>query len=242
MGSITVPGEGNQYPDMQEGDVILQLRIAKHKLYNRKGADLGMNYELSLRQALVGYKIKIPHVSGKTLVIVPLDKHEVVQPGSLKIVHTMGLPQRFSGHIKGHLYIVMEVKLPLSKTLSNKQIASFKQILPNTNIESDTEEDEESKTGSNSTSNSNSVPNGNGNTSQQQKKRRNSKSKNNKPHKNNKRNKNKNKNKKNKNKNNKGMFGGLHGAFGGDAKSTEDVMDADDDDLIEECECHSVDG
>merc|ERR1712032_1503305 len=166
--SITVNGEGNKYPDMQEGDVILQLRVAKHKLFNRKGADLGMNYELSLRQALCGYKIKIPHVSGKTLCIVPMEKGEVVQPGSLKIVHTMGLPQRFSGHIKGHLYIVMDVKLPLSRTLSSQQIASFKQLLPNTNIDEDDDDDgdEESKT--------NSVPNGNSssNGNQPQKKRK----------------------------------------------------------------------
>merc|ERR1712157_653227 len=115
--------------------------------------------------------------SGKTLVIVPQDKTEVVQPGSLKIVHTMGLPQRFSGHIKGHLYIVMDVKLPLSRTLSSQQIASFKQLLPNTNIDSDAEdEEEESKT----SSNSNNVPNGNSNGNQQQKKRKNSKSKPNK--------------------------------------------------------------
>merc|ERR1712083_653907 len=154
MIEVHVPGEGNKYPDMVEGDVIIQLRVKKHAMYNRKGADLGMNYELSLRQALCGYKIKIPHVSGKTLVIVPAEKGEVVQPGSLKIVHTMGLPQRFSGHIKGHLYIVMEVKLPLSQTLSPKQIATFRQILPQQVIEDDANggDEEESKTSSNSQS------------------------------------------------------------------------------------------
>merc|ERR1712154_604877 len=70
-----------------------------------------------------------------------------------------------------------------------------------------------------------------------QKKKKN-KNNNNKRHKNNKR--------KNKNKN-KGMFGGLHGAFGGDTKSNkEDAMNVSDDDdmsdMVEECECHSVDG
>jgi len=233
--SITMPGEGNKYPDMAEGDVIIQLKIAKHAIYNRKGADLGMNYELSLRQALCGYKIKIEHVSGKTLCIVPAEKGEIVQPGSLKIVHTMGLPQRFSGHIKGHLYIVMEVKLPLSQTLSSKQIEIFEKILPQQVMdEDDNEEDEESKTNGNMNQNHNNQNN----------KKKKKQFKNNKRHKNNKRNKNKNKNKKNKNKN-KGMFGGLHGAFGGDTKNNMDDNDDDNDldnDLVEECECHSVDG
>merc|ERR1712048_770170 len=58
-------------------------------------------------------------------------------------------------------------------------------------------------------------------------------------------------NKKNKRKNSKrkGMFGGLHGAFGGGGGG-DNKMDMDDngnvsdedDVLIEECECHSVDG
>merc|ERR1740123_1553314 len=49
----------------------------------------------------------------------------------------------------------------------------------------------------------------------------------------------------------KGMFGGLHGAFGGgnangnnkQQQQQQQFDDASDsDDLIEECECHSVDG
>eukprot|EP01084_Bolivina_argentea_P177862 307561_1 len=143
--SITINGEGNQYPDMIDGDVIIQLRVGKHKIFSRKGADLGMNYSLSLRQALCGYKIKILHVSGKTLMITPKYEYDnnnndndnnqtnykVVQPGSLHVVYTMGLPQRFSPHVKGHLYIVMDVKMPIYNTLSNNKIKMFEKILPN---------------------------------------------------------------------------------------------------------------
>merc|ERR1712083_582102 len=143
MIEVHVPGEGNKYPDMVEGDVILQLRVKKHAVYNRKGADLGMNYELSLRQALCGYKIKIPHVSGKMLCITPYDQTEIVQPGSLKIVHTLGLPQRFSPHVKGHLYIVMDVKMPIYGELKNGKdvVRQFEKILPQQNV-SDGDEDE----------------------------------------------------------------------------------------------------
>merc|ERR1712157_277013 len=173
--------------------------------------------------------------SGKTLVIVPQDKTEVVQPGSLKIVHTMGLPQRFSGHIKGHLYIVMDVKLPLSKTLSTKQIDTFKAILPVQIIDEneDENEEEESKMNGNSEKNENK---------QQNKQQQNGKKNNNKKRKNNKKNK-------RKNSKSKGMFGGLHGAFGGGGGDNKMDMDdnngnvSDEDDvMIEECECHSVDG
>merc|ERR1711997_686049 len=109
------------------------------------------------------------------------EKGEIVQPGSLKIVHTMGLPQRFSGHIKGHLYIVMEVKLPLSQTLSSKQIEMFEKILPHQVIdENDDEESEQNEESKTNTSQS-------ANTNNKQKKKKN-KNNNNKRHKNNKRN------------------------------------------------------
>jgi len=205
--NITIPGEGNKYPDMLEGDVVIQLRIAKHKLYNRKGADLGMNYSLSLRQALCGYKIRIPHVSGKELVITPYDPTEVVQPGSLKVVHTMGLPQRFSAHTKGHLYIVMEVKMPLFKQLNTAKIKHFEKILP---IQEEEKEEKQQQT--------------------------------NKPQK-------KQKKKQKKKKQKGGVFGGLHGHFGdnkkGKNKQNEEMNvdeEEDIDDMIEEVECHSVDG
>merc|ERR1712228_963727 len=152
-------GEGHQYSDMGPGDVVLQLRLVKHEVYKRQGADLGMNYTLSLRQALCGYKIKLEHVSGRTLVITPQEPGEVVQPGSLKVVHTKGVPQRFNPHIKGHLYIVMEVEMPSPRSLSSKAIEQFKQILPNQDMSDDEEEStegDEEKQQSRSRSNSNS--------------------------------------------------------------------------------------
>merc|ERR1712154_634156 len=91
------------------------------------------------------------------LCIVPSEKGEVVQPGSLKIVHSMGLPQRFSGHIKGHLYIVMDVKLPLSKTLSSKQIDTFKAILPEQVISDNENENEEEESKMNGNSDNNGI-------------------------------------------------------------------------------------
>ena len=234
--NITIQEQGNQYPDMAAGDVIIQLRQKKHNLFERKGADLGMNYKLSLRQALCGYKIKIPHVSGKFLIITPSDPTEIVQPGSLKVVHTLGLPQRYSSHIKGHLYIVMEVEMPKPNILSSNDIKQFEKILPqqtikdndddedgDNNNDDDEEEDEKKNNNNNNTNNHNN--NNNNNQSQQPQKKRNNQQTNKKKQPKNKQFKNKrNSRKKNgkkggnnkKNKNSKGgMFGGLAGAFGG---------------------------
>jgi len=230
--SVTLSGEGNQYPDQGPGDVVVQLRVQKHELFKRQGADLGMNYTLSLRQALCGYKIQIEHVSGRKLVITPHEPGEVVQPGSLKVVHTKGVPQRFNPHIKGHLYIVMEVKMPEPRSLSSSAIQRFKQILPDQEMSDDDDEE-----GADEKQRSNGGGHGNGSN----KKNRNKKGKQS-------RRSQKKKGKKGKRGGNSGMFGGLHGAFEGNngqkrrnSKSQRDSMELDEE-MVEEVECHSVDG
>ena len=127
--SVTVTGEGNQYPGHEAGDVVFQLRQGKHEVFTRKGADLGMSHTLSLREALCGYNIKIQHVSGHIL-IVSSKEGEIVQPGCLKKVYSYGMPIRYQAHTKGHLYIAMDVKLPAPNSLSNAALDSFRKILP----------------------------------------------------------------------------------------------------------------
>jgi len=261
--SVTINGEGNQYPDMAPGDVVVQLRVASHSMYKRQGADLGMNYTLSLRQALCGYKIKIPHVSGRTLVITALDTEEVVQPGSLKVVHCKGVPQRFNPHIKGHLYIVMEVEMPKPRTLSTKTIGQFALILPDQELTDENEGDEEEEEDEKQRNGSNQTQNQNGSNSKGKQSMNNQRGKKG-PKGRQSRNQRKNNRRKNgKNKNQKkgkkgGVFGGLQGAFGGDQGPKQkgngkgshsnsklqgmELDEEDDDDLMEEVECHSVDG
>jgi DnaJ family protein A protein 2 len=223
--SHVVRCEGHRYPDHSPGDVTVQFRQVKHQLYKRQGADLGMNYTLSLRQALCGYKIRLKHVSLKTLVVTPSKGSEIVQPGSLKRIFTMGMPQRFTPHIKGHLYIVMEVEMPLSRSLKPEQLQQFREILPDNEPENefgdDTEvdaemkdtADEASKTAKQQNKNNNLNNNHHGNNNNNNNNNKSNKQ-NNRKNRNNKRNNKNNKNRKNKNnrKNNsmKDMFGGLY--------------------------------
>lgn len=144
--TITVAGEGHKYPDLAQGDILVQLNQLKHPVFRRQGADLGMTYTLSLREALCGYKIKIKHVSGQTLIITPKDKNSVVHPGTLKRVLSYGMPQRFLTHSRGHLYIQMEVEMPKSNSLNENIISEFAKILPNDKNEDESDvKDDKSK-------------------------------------------------------------------------------------------------
>jgi len=256
--NVTLSGEGHQYPDLAPGDVVLQLRIAADSVFKRQGADLGMTHTLSLRQALCGYKLKVAHVSGRSLVVTPteddLSEGSVVQPGSLKVVHTKGMPQRFNPHIKGHLYIVMEVTMPLMRTLPSDAMETFRAILPEQPEVGAEEEgasgDEKSESlgSQSSNSNSNKKRKGSGGDKKGNNRSRKNSGAKGKGKKN--KGKGKGKGKKGKGGGKGGMFSGLQGAFGdgpkkGQGNKEKERMSEDEreeDEMIEEVECHSIEG
>ncbi len=81
---------GHELPDMSSGDLVIIIRREKHKIFERIGADLAMNKELTLREALCGYDLRIPHLSGKILRL-KSKKKEVVQPNDLKVIYGQGI-------------------------------------------------------------------------------------------------------------------------------------------------------
>jgi len=127
-GKITLSGEGHSLPEYQKGDVTFVVRLKKHKIYQRKGADLGCEQTLTLCQALCGYEFKLKHVSGKTLIIKSIPG-EIVQPGDLKVLSDHGLPQKGNHYVHGHLYIQFKVVFPLAKSLSSGKMSILQSAL-----------------------------------------------------------------------------------------------------------------
>ena len=50
---------------MEAGDVIVVLKIRPNKIFSRKGADLYMEKEISLLDALTGVNFTIMHLDGR---------------------------------------------------------------------------------------------------------------------------------------------------------------------------------
>jgi len=90
---VTLRGQGHEVPNQSNGDVTIILRVEKHPIFQRIGADLAMNYELSLKEALCGYNIKIKHF-GNRIIHVKSKPGEVTQPSQLKVVYNQGMPQK----------------------------------------------------------------------------------------------------------------------------------------------------
>lgn len=47
-------GEGDEAPGIMAGDLYVRIKIKKHKIYERKGADLCTKRTISLVEALTG--------------------------------------------------------------------------------------------------------------------------------------------------------------------------------------------
>lgn len=138
---IVLQGQGHEIPDAANGDLVLVLRTVKHKLYQRIGADLAMNYTISLKEALCGYDILIPHLSGYKLRL-KSKKGEIVQHGQLKAIWNKGMPQKGSNTF-GHLYVKLEIKFP--ETLDDETVELLKKLLPKTRKEIKEEKEEKER-------------------------------------------------------------------------------------------------
>jgi len=127
-GKITLSGEGHNLPGCENGDVTFIVRLKKHNVFHRDGADLGCEHILTLYQALCGYEFKLKHVSGKALII-KSKPDEIVQPGDLKILSDYGLPQKGNHYVHGHLYVKFKVVFPIETSLSFEQRDTIRSTL-----------------------------------------------------------------------------------------------------------------
>jgi len=127
-GKVTLEGDGNSMPGQAAGDVVFTVRVARHPIFKREGADLGCQQFLTLAEALCGYSFQLKHVSGKVLNI-KSQPGEIVKPGCLKVLKGYGLPQKGSHWSKGALYIKFDIIFPLARPVQEDVQASLQKAL-----------------------------------------------------------------------------------------------------------------
>ena len=120
--------EGDEYPDVETGDLIIEIFLKKHKDFIRKGADLVYKCEISLLEALTGVKFAITHLDGRRILI-QSGPGEIIQPETLKTVEELGMPFFNSPARYGNLYIDFQIAFP--DKLSDDQSKKIAEILNN---------------------------------------------------------------------------------------------------------------
>lgn len=128
----TFQGESDEIPDVEPGNVVIEINIQKHKKFVRKGADLLYNADITLLEALTGFEMVITHLDGRSILI-QTKKGEIIKPGILKTVHDCGMPFFESPYRFGNLYINFNIIFP--KSLSEEQKKGLKLLFPSMGME-----------------------------------------------------------------------------------------------------------
>eukprot|EP01102_Stenamoeba_stenopodia_P002012 TRINITY_DN11803_c0_g1_i1.p1 TRINITY_DN11803_c0_g1~~TRINITY_DN11803_c0_g1_i1.p1 ORF type:complete len:410 (+),score=88.69 TRINITY_DN11803_c0_g1_i1:264-1493(+) len=126
---IVLSGEGDQAPDVRPGDVVLVVQQADHPLFKRDGDDLHMEHEITLFEALCGFKFSVPHLDGRVLVVQsPPDR--VIEPGDILAIPNEGMPHHRRPDDKGRLIIKFNVKFPTPKQITPDKVKALRSVLP----------------------------------------------------------------------------------------------------------------
>jgi DnaJ-class molecular chaperone len=96
------PGMGGGPP----GDALVEIEVRPHRLFTRKGDDIHLDLPISLREAVLGGKVKVPTPSGSVTVTVP----KWANTGTVLRLKGKGVP-RIDGR-KGDEFITLNVMLP----------------------------------------------------------------------------------------------------------------------------------
>ena len=108
-------------PDAESGDVIVQILEAPHKTFKRKGADLFIEKEITLIEALTGLDFILVHLDGRKIRI-QNKPGEVIKPDDIKTVENLGMPFCKKSYTHGNMFIHFKIKFPASMDAKNMAI------------------------------------------------------------------------------------------------------------------------
>mmetsp|Transcript_11204 Transcript_11204/g.31531 ORF Transcript_11204/g.31531 Transcript_11204/m.31531 type:complete len:431 (+) Transcript_11204:117-1409(+) len=114
---IVFHGKSDESPGCEPGDVVVVVRQQEHQHFMRKGADLYLERDISLAEALTGFRLVVPHLDGRKLVV-RSKPGEVLQPqqggAALKAVVGGGMPIHQDPFNFGNLFLVLSIRFPPS--------------------------------------------------------------------------------------------------------------------------------
>ncbi|MCL2555528.1 MAG: DnaJ domain-containing protein [Firmicutes bacterium] len=117
---VSVRGEGNAGKNGRKGDLLIRVRVLKHKHFVRDGYNLIMNMPITFIQAAVGDKIEVYNLKEDKFI---LNIPEGTQHGTVLAIKNAGISK---GLRKGDILIKILVEVP--KNLSKEQKTALKKL------------------------------------------------------------------------------------------------------------------
>jgi DnaJ homolog subfamily A member 2 len=143
---ITFRGMADEKPNMEPGNINFVVQEKEHELFKRKGADLLIAKQLTLKEALTGFAWKITHLDGRQVVI-KSKPGEIIQAEAeggkpyIKVIPNEGMPSQGNPFVKGGLYVLFTVEFPKDGELSEEAITALRNALPGPSMEVEYDEE-----------------------------------------------------------------------------------------------------
>jgi len=133
---IIMKGKGDEIPNMEIGDVIFIPEYKPHpvfKMSDKEPLDIETEINISLYEALYGFKRTIRHLDDNLLEIYQSPRHSIaklINKPIEKVLHGEGM--KFQGH-KGNLNLIFNILLPDPSSINLKETLKdiFKDPEPN---------------------------------------------------------------------------------------------------------------
>lgn len=106
--SYKFTGEADEAPGIMAGDLYVKVNIKEHAVFKRKGADLYIDKNITLLEALSGVYFEIKHLDGSTLKI-STAPGEYIENHSIRTVIGKGMPFFKDAFSHGNLYVKFNV-------------------------------------------------------------------------------------------------------------------------------------
>ncbi|MBI4594917.1 MAG: molecular chaperone DnaJ [Candidatus Tectomicrobia bacterium] len=105
---IRVSGKGEAGPNGgPEGDLYITTKVQSHPYFERKGNNIYLELPITISEAILGTKITVPTIDGKTTVTIP----QGVQSGQKLRLQGKGVPI-LAGKGRGDQYITIKIAVP----------------------------------------------------------------------------------------------------------------------------------
>jgi len=104
-------GKADEAPDMEAGDIIVEVREKPHTTFKRLGDNLLADRRVSLLDALTGVRFRLRHLDG-TDIEISCPPGEVVRPGEIWTIKARGMPSPKRPGSRGDLLVRFEVDFP----------------------------------------------------------------------------------------------------------------------------------
>ena len=117
--SIKFPRMSEQTPGKIPGDVIFIVKERPHERFRRKGDHLEMTMDITLQEALLGFRRVFKHLDGHEFVVT--NQNGISKPNQVIRIKEEGMPVHNFPSQRGDLTVILNVIFPRSLSESQKE-------------------------------------------------------------------------------------------------------------------------